>query len=190
MRISRLLNKNRWALAIMFLGAILLSKASYIQAKAVISQLLIERAYNQQVANNQAKKPWPWADTHVSAKLIIKGKTDYVLAGASGRNLAFGPAHLSSSAIPGSVGNSVIAGHRDTHFAHLEHIESGEHIKLEKNGITIEYEVVETAIVNEFDAHILAPMDIPALTLITCYPFNDIRPNPKLRFVVRAIKIS
>lgn len=190
MSIVHLISYKRSAFIMILLGAILLSRASYIHVKATLAQFLIERAYDKQITNKQTEKPWPWADTHVSAKLTIKGRTDYVLAGASGRNLAFGPAHISSSAAPGSVGNSVIAGHRDTHFAHLQNIEIGEHIALEKNGINIEYQVVETAIVNEFESHILAPMDVTALTLITCYPFNDIRPNPNLRFVVRAIKIS
>jgi hypothetical protein len=43
-------------------------------------------------------KPWPWADTHPFAELIIKDKSWYVLAGASGRKLAFAPSHLSSTA--------------------------------------------------------------------------------------------
>jgi len=42
-------------------------------------------------------KPWPWADTHPVAELIMKDKSGYVLAVASGRKLAFAPSHLSST---------------------------------------------------------------------------------------------
>jgi hypothetical protein len=49
-----------------------------------------------------------------------KGKNWYILAGASGRNLAFGPTHVSSKSIPGEKGNSVIIGHRDTQFNSLK----------------------------------------------------------------------
>ena len=49
-----------------------------------------------------------------------------VLAGGSGRTLAFGPGHLSASAMPGQVGNMIIAGHRDTHFQFLQKVEVGE----------------------------------------------------------------
>ncbi len=41
-------------------------------------------------------KPWPWADTHPVARLIAPAQDAdvLVLAGASGRTLAFGPGHL------------------------------------------------------------------------------------------------
>ena len=45
--------------------------------------------------------------------------TQVVLDGASGRVLAFGPGHVTGSALPGVNGNIVISGHRDTHFRWL-----------------------------------------------------------------------
>jgi sortase A len=57
-------------------------------------------------------------------------KTQYILAGASGRNLAFGPAHMLQTASLGSPGNAAIAGHRDTHFAVLKNAKMGDLVYL------------------------------------------------------------
>jgi len=51
-----------------------------------------------------------------------------VLNGAYGRTLAFGPGFVGSSAAPGSHGTTILTGHRDTHFAFLEHIQPGKHL--------------------------------------------------------------
>jgi len=187
---SCMLRSKHVSILLMLGGLFLLGNASYIHLKAALAQVLIANAYAKQVKSQDMQKPWPWADTQVSAKLTIKGRSDYVLSDASGRNLAFGPAHVASTAMPGTVGNSVIVGHRDTHFAHLEGVQIGETIQLEKGGVKIEYQVLETAVVNENDTQVMAPLSSTALTLITCYPFNDISPNPHLRYVIRAIKIS
>jgi len=176
------------AIACMLIGLGLVSSAAYIQTKAELAQLLIARAYRLQSATNEPQKPWPWADTSVIAKLIIKQHTDYVLADASMRNLAFGPTHMSHTSVPGSYGNSVIVGHRDTHFEKLKDIQLGEIIQIEREGIRIHYRVAETAIVHESDVAVSAQLDASALTLITCYPFNSVAANPELRYVVRAIK--
>ena len=47
--------------------------------------------------------------------------------------MAFGPGHLSASSLPGQPGNSVIAGHRDTHFNFLQYVEVGESLVIELN---------------------------------------------------------
>ena len=48
------------------------------------------------------------------------------LAGVSGRTLAFGPGHVDGTPLPGDPGNSVLSGHRDTHFAFLRELRSGD----------------------------------------------------------------
>jgi sortase A len=54
-----------------------------------------------------------------------------VLEGSSGRNLAFGPVHDPASVAPGVPGNSVIEGHRDTHFKILRDAKPGDHVSIE-----------------------------------------------------------
>jgi len=110
-----------------------------------------------------------------------------VLAGASGEALAFGPGHLSQSATPGSEGNSVIAGHRDTHFAFLKHLKSGDRLQLEaQDGKIHEYRVTDLRVVLETETEVLLPTEQAMLTLITCYPFDALNPGGPLRYVVRA----
>jgi sortase A len=111
-----------------------------------------------------------------------------VLSGASGRNLAFGPAHLAGTAPPGAEGNCVLAGHRDTHFAFLEDLAVGDDLWLETpDGAVRRYRVRDAAVVHESDSSPLEPTAEPVLTLVTCFPFDAALPGGPLRYVVRAV---
>ncbi len=166
-----------------------IGSASYIHAKAILAQVLLETAWDKTVHGQQEVKPWPWADTWPISRLDVPGLgvDRIVLAGASGSSLAFGPGHLFGSSLPGQQGNTVIAGHRDTHFRFLKDIQRGELIRLQSHtGETIKYEVSETIIVDEKQAEYLANTSENKLTLITCYPFDAIRPGGPLRYLVIA----
>ena len=187
------------------IGATLLGKGLYMQAKAHFAQYLIEQAWTKTLADGQSHKPWSWADTYPVAKLSIyreqvAAHSDietelndslYVLAGASGRNLAFGPSLVLSSAPAGQTGNTVIAGHRDTHFAILNGMAVGRRLSLQTlKGNNIVYEVVATQVVHETETQFMAPSDDNRLTLITCYPFDALQGGAELRFVVQAILVD
>ncbi|MCU8055990.1 class GN sortase [Shewanella sp. SM34] len=187
------------------IGATLLGKGLYMQAKAHFAQYLIEQAWTKTLADGQSHKPWSWADTYPVAKLSIyreqaAANSDieaelhdslYVLAGASGRNLAFGPSLVLSSAPAGQKGNTVIAGHRDTHFAILNGMAVGRRLSLQTlKGNHIIYEVVATQVVHETETQFMAPSDDNRLTLITCYPFDSLQGGAELRFVVQAIPVE
>ncbi|MGE6381344.1 class GN sortase [Shewanella baltica] len=186
------------------IGATLLGKGLYMQAKAHFAQYLIEQAWTKTLADGQSHKPWSWADTYPVAKLSIyreqAANSDieaelndslYVLAGASGRNLAFGPSLVLSSAPAGQKGNTVIAGHRDTHFAILNGMAVGRRLSLQTlKGNNIIYEVVATQVVHETETQFMAPSDDNRLTLITCYPFDALQGGAELRFVVQAIQVE
>jgi sortase A len=171
-------------------GVALLGEGLWIPAKAELAQLLLERAWERSQRGERQVAPWPWADTWPLARLrSSEGDDDlFVLAGASGRNLAFGPAHVAGTARPGATGNSVLAGHRDTHFAFLEDLGVGDQLWLETpNGAVRRYRVRGTAVVHESDASPLEPAAEPILTLITCFPFDALEPGGPLRYVVRAV---
>ncbi|SIR17572.1 sortase A [Shewanella morhuae] len=186
------------------IGATLLGKGFYMQAKAHFAQYLIEQAWTKTLADGKSHKPWSWADTYPVAKLSIyrqpaantvsEAELDdslYVLAGASGRNLAFGPSMMLSSAPAGQIGNTVIAGHRDTHFAILNGMAVGRRLSLQTlKGNNIIYEVVATQVVHETATQFMAPSDDNRLTLITCYPFEALQGGAELRFVVQAIPVD
>src|SRR5262249_27061827 len=109
-------------LAALAMGLACLGHSGWIRAKALVAQQLIGNAWQRAQAGNAGAKPWWWADTYPVAKLTLirSSQVLMVLEGSSGRNLAFGPAHDPASVLPGERGNSVIEGHRDTHFGALQ----------------------------------------------------------------------
>jgi sortase A len=161
-----------------------------IHAKAMLAQILLERAWQRTLAGEAQAKPWPWADTWPVARLGAPGLGEwvYVLADASGRSLAFGPGHVAGTAAPGARGNSVIAGHRDTHFRFLQVLAAEDTITLETaDGRTQTFRVGDRRVVDTRHAQILQASDAPMLTLVTCYPFDTVVPGGPLRYVVTAM---
>jgi sortase A len=167
--------------------------AAWIEAKAQLAQVLIRRAWRQESAGAGDTRPWPWADTHPVARLVVPGRgvDTFVLAGASGRTLAFGPGHLDGTPTPGARGNAVISGHRDTHFAFLQRLERGDLVWVEaRDGRRRRFVVASTRIVDRRDVAVVADMGDTRLTLVTCYPFDALRAGGPLRYVVTALAVD
>jgi sortase A len=166
-----------------------LGTGSYIHAKAILAQILLETAWSETLKGHKEVKPWPWADTWPVCRLTVPrlGISRIVLAGASGSSLAFGPGHLFGSAASGENGNTVIAGHRDTHFRFLQELKTGDEIEMQTSqGINIPYRISEIRVIHESETHYLDRADANILTLITCYPFNAIRAGGPMRYIVIA----
>ncbi len=165
-------------------GLVFTTDGLYIQLKAQLAQYLIAESW----ADNQ-HKPWPWADTWPVARMRYKGVDTYVLAGAHGSALAFGPGHVDGTSLPGRPGTTVIAGHRDTHFEYLEDVQVEDVLGVQTtDGVWHEYRVTEIEIVDTREADRLAiSRDSSLLVLVTCYPFNAISPGGPLRYVVTAV---
>jgi sortase A len=108
-----------------------------------------------------------------------------VLEGSDRGTLAKAAGHIENTARPGEQGNIGIAGHRDTVFRPLRHIQEGDVLRLTTAGATYTYRVARTSIVDPHEVHVLAPTDEPTLTLVTCYPFTFIGAAPS-RFIVHA----
>lgn len=162
-------------------GLTIAAQGAWIHVKAALAQVLLEMSWRTAV------RPWPWADTHALAKLEIEGDTIIVLAGASGRTMAFGPGHVDGTALPGQHGNCVITAHRDTHFASLRNVARGDRIALRTaSGQRTEYEVTRTMVVGKNETWLLEDDGVDKLTLITCYPFDAVLPGGPLRYVVVA----
>jgi sortase A len=165
-------------------------EALYIEAKAELAQHLIARAWARAESGVAMPKPWPWADTTPVARLTVHGRRLYVLADATGRTLAFGPGHLSGTALPGHGGNTVISGHRDTHFAFLEHVRPGDKIVIELPDRSVHrYRVNDSAVVHPRDMGVIAERDHELVTLLTCFPFRTLTPRAPLRYVVTASRV-
>ena len=191
---------RRLALAAGFMllgfGGWQLGAAGYIHAKAWLSQVLLSQAWADTMSLSarddgagELQKPWPWADTGPVARLRVPelGVDQIVLAGASGRTLAFGPGHLGQTAAPGEAGHSVISGHRDTHFAFLRDLAPAMKLQVQRpDGGWRNYRVRGSEVFDSRRARLTLASDRPALTLVTCWPFDTADPGGPLRYAVFA----
>ncbi len=174
---------------ILCLGFWQLGQGAYIPAKAWVAQELMQRAWRRAQDGGSEIAPWPWADTFPVARLSAKGGDIelIVLEGGSGRTLAFAPGHLSVSALPGEKGNSIIAGHRDTHFQFLQYMKHGESIMVQMaDGKNHLYQVTDIDVVDSRRGSIIIDTESPMMSLVTCYPFGAPQAGGPLRYVVTA----
>jgi sortase A len=169
-------------------GLILFGQGAYIHAKAQLAQVLLERAFAKTIATGRDIKPWSWADTWPVARIEVKrlGARAIVLSGSSGQALAFGPGHVERTPDAGERGVAVYSAHRDTHFAFLEHVVTGDEIEVTRSdGKHFRYRVDGTSVVR-FDASGIDPLaDGYQLVLSTCWPFHALTPGPE-RYLVHA----
>jgi len=107
-----------------------------------------------------------------------------VVEGTSSHSLLLGPGHMTGTAIPGSTGNAVIAGHRDTFFRHVHNLHNGDDIYIVRSGKEFHYVVVRKKVVRPTDLSVLRSSNQGELTLITCYPSHVIGPAPQRLIIV------
>ncbi len=180
---------NAAACLLLAIGLWQAGSGGYIHAKAWFAQGLIDDAWARVQAGEDQARPWPWADTWPVARLEVPrlGATMTVLAGGSGRTMAFGPGHVDGSARPGETGVSLIAGHRDTHFRLLEALRLGDAIAIEdRAGKRHHFRVTAMEVVDSRRVRIDINADTPRLVLSTCYPFDALTAGGPLRYVVFA----
>jgi len=112
-----------------------------------------------------------------------------VREGADARTLSRAVGHIPGTALPGTLGNVGLAGHRDTFFRALRDIRENDAIEFETTNGTFHYVVKSTTIVAPRDISVLAASGGENLTLVTCYPFYYLGSAPK-RFIVRAAQVA
>lgn len=112
--------------------------------------------------------------------IVVQGDSHTILRRAVG--------HIPETALPGTLGNVVLAGHRDTFFRPLRNIRLGDAITLKTSEGAFQYLVESTEVVPASAVEVLNATTGRTLTLITCYPFDYIGPAPN-RYVVRAREI-
>lgn len=177
------------AFVLLVCGTWQVGQGAYIHVKAQLAQVLIQRAWHRTLAGEREVRPWPWADTWPVARLVLaEPDVDvFVLAGANGRALAFGPGHRFGTPLPGEAGNSVVGGHRDTHLAFLRDVHAGTVARVQRqDGAWASYRVDETRVVDKRETWVMADDGASRLTLVTCYPFDALRAGGPLRYVVLA----
>jgi sortase A len=176
------------AVLLVAIGVWQVGEAGYLHAKALLAQHLLVTSWAETVATGKPVKPWPWADTWPVARLTFESSRPLiVLAGGSGRTMAFAPGHVYGTPLPGRPGLSLIGGHRDTHFRALEDLEVGAAISAQDATGTIHrYRVTDTRIVDSRTVRIAPHGTRSALALVTCWPFDSVVPGGPMRYVVVA----
>jgi len=173
-------------------GLIMLGQGSYIHAKAILAQILLERAFTETIAAGRETKPWSWADTWPVARIEVKRihASAIVLAGSSGQALAFGPGHVERTPDAGERGVAVYSAHRDTHFRFLRDVAIGDEIDVTRSdGRRFRYRADSTSIVR-FDASGIDPLGSGyELVLSTCWPFDALTAGPD-RYLLHATMIA
>ncbi len=173
-------------------GVVLCGQGLWIHVKAVLAQILLERAFAQTLATGKPVKPWSWADTWPEARIEVPrlGKSAIVLHGSSGQALAFGPGHVERTPQAGEPGTAIYSAHRDTHFAFLADVAIGDEIRVTRqDGAVVRFRVTDTAVVR-WDASGIDPFASGRrLVLATCWPFDGYFASP-LRYLVQAEMIG
>jgi sortase A len=173
-------------------GVALFGHGAYIHAKALLAQVLLERAFDQTIATGHPVKPWSWADTWPVARIEIKRlhASAVVLAGSSGQALAFGPGHVELTPDAGERGVAVYSAHRDTHFRFLREVAIGDEIEITRgDGKQFRYRMNSSEVVR-FDASGIDPQaEGYGLVLSTCWPFDALTTGPE-RYILHATMIA
>ena len=168
------------AAALLFgVGGLLIAEDLRLAVKGRLAARLIDSAFRAHLEDGAPHRPWPWADFHPVAHLAVPrlGVDRIVLSGASGTSMAFGPGHLDGTAVPGTTGNSVVAGHRDSSFGFVGALARGDEIVLEtKQGKTV-YIVETKRVVDRTDVWITERDAWDGLVLVTCHPVDGLLPT-------------
>jgi sortase A len=169
-------------------GLVLFGQGIWIHAKALLAQILLDRAFAASLAEGAPVKPWSWADTWPVARIEMPRlhRSEIALAGASGQALAFGPGHVERTPDAGEPGTAVYAAHRDTSFAFLGDVRIGDEIRVtRRDARAFRFRVTGTSVVRWDASGIAADADGHHLALATCWPL-DAKTSGPLRYVVHA----
>jgi len=189
---SRIRRAARWAShASLVAGVLVLGYAAWVVVDARLYQAReLTRFEQQRKTAIEAPAPAivaPPADGTTIGRLeiprlalsvaVAQGESEPILRRAVG--------HLARTALPGSEGNVVLAGHRDTFFRPLKDIRDGDQIVLKTREGDFAYVVESTSVVKPTDVWVIEPKGGRTLTLITCFPFYFVGAAPS-RFIVVA----
>ncbi len=176
---------------LMLFAVTCIAQPVYYQIKAVLAQVLLENSWQKsQLIKNESFKPWPWADTWPSFELTLfdshgNANNMIVLGNASGESLAFAPGLLTENTMPGNIGHSIVAAHRDTHFSLLKDYKVGQQmIVTDRNQKQLIFQVDQINIVDSQDESPILALEHSRLTLVTCFPFGSEAQNTSLRYLV------
>ena len=181
-------NGRRWApLAFFVVGAALLVYVTFEYGTMFYQQRQLSARWEKQNAPSKASPPKAEDPREQMTRLSIPSidLDAIVVEGTSNRQLAIAPGHMTDTAAPGELGNSVITAHRDTFFRHIYELKKGDEIVVRRGGKTFQYVVEKKFVVKPSETWVVRPSGDSRLTLVTCYPTYYVGPAPE-RLVVTA----
>ncbi len=179
-------------------GACLLAWPVFIAAESAFAQWSGERELAQAAKAppetivprktlKPSNRPSPKTGSVIGRFQIPRLKLSYVLLeGTDNRTLDRSIGHVEGTALIGETGNIGIAGHRNTHFRKLEWIRRGDEMIVSSPSGEYRYLVEWVRLFTPGDVEVLDREHGPAVTLVTCFPFEYVGSAP-LRFIVRAL---
>jgi sortase A len=209
------MNKSRlrWLeRALLLIGLLCLGAYAYAWADAKYTQYKEEKILEEALARQQAqatpaaesdalgafqeaglpkppREPGPEGSLVGRIEISRLGVSAIVLEGVDKKTLRRGVGRIPGTSVPGEEGNVGLAAHRDSFFRGLRDIRKNDIVTLKTVEGTFSYQVDWTEVVLPQDTHVLDETEGPAITLVTCYPFNYVGPAPK-RFIVRARQVE
>jgi sortase A len=190
----------RWSRNFFLLaGVLVLGYSGFVLLDSKIYQEIQARQFQKALdiarppfadAGGVANLPVALAQTGALGRIDIAriGVTAMIMEGTDDRTLRRAVGHIPGTPMPGSIGNTAIAGHRDTFFRPLRNIRHNDEITLTTLNGSYRYLVDSTTLVAPNDTQVLDNSASSTLTLVTCYPFYFVGAAPK-RFIVRAHKV-
>lgn len=109
--------------------------------------------------------------------------------GVTLNNIDRGPSHWTGSALPGEMGNMVIAGHRSTvtePFRRIDALKAGDAVIVTTNGARWTYRVTDHLIVRPEDSWIADQTTAFTGTLYACHPVGSAAERYVVRMVLEA----
>lgn len=106
------------------------------------------------------------------------GVSEPLLEGIRLTTLDNGPGHWPGTAMPGEVGNVVVAAHRTSHgapFRNIDQLVAGDVVEFDTSAGLTSYTVTGTEIVQPDAMWIVNPTDTPTATLFACHPPGSTR---------------
>jgi LPXTG-site transpeptidase (sortase) family protein len=134
----------------------------------------------------------PPADSYAPEPAVVIGTIEIPALGLAAplnqgvtlNNIDRGPSHWPGTALPGELGNVVVAGHRVTHggpFRHIDKLVAGDQVIFTVDGRRSVYRVTEHEVVTPDAIHIVDQTPAYTGTLFACHPPG----SEAYRYVVR-----
>jgi sortase A len=181
-----------WEWSFLLLGLVLLDIYIWSNTSAVLWQAYEDQKFDETLRGPAPLPPLEPPPTSTPPSKIV-GRLEIphlhlavmVQEGVDARTLRHAVGHIPGTALPGTVGNVGVAGHRDTFFRALRNIRLRDVVELQTASGKYQYVVESARVVPPRDVSVLAPTGGETLTLVTCYPFYYVGSAPT-RFVVHA----